>query len=315
MKAFVGGHHGLKPTVGHLMHRDAHQAAQAAVPRDQGQHGVLHAAVASLNDVVFRIGIGADVFVDERHGLLGVIGQGFPVAVERFVLLVDQTKRDAIHLHGLFHEVGVCRPREVNHVIRVVTVYGPWGAVRQGLVGHLGLDAGGGHAVSLGHVQANVKVPPNAMEFASDVWVGVPAVVVEFAKPWVPLRHAVFHALFVHPTGAANLSWDLGLPTHGHRHGLAGLQRLGQRHFQDGAIVVEWGFLATDKDGRHSLPAPLVFRQRRDAAADAPVGVLNRPRTHIHHAAWLKRVEERVPKQLVQRLGLLFVYFTVMLPS
>ena len=63
------------------------------------------------------------------------------------------------------------------------------------------------------------------------------------------------------------------------------------------------------------LPSPFVVGQCDDSAANATIWVGNGPRSNVHHAARLEGVEEQVPKDLVECLGLLLVYATCIVPS
>ena len=273
MQAFVGGDHALEPAVGHFVHRDPHQAAHGALTGDEGDHGVFHAAVASLNHSVLGVGVRSDVFVDERHGSCGVVGKRRPVAVQFRGILVNQSQRHTVHIHRLFHEVRVGCPSKIDHVGRLVPVNRSWRAV--GKAGRLGglLDAGGAHNVALREVNAHVVVAPNAVKLSSDVGIGVPSVVVKLTQLGEPLGHAVFHAFLVHPSGAANLTRHLCGPGELKGHRLSSAERLGQHHFQDGAVFHEVDGLSVDLDPGHALPTPFVFRQGHNAASHASVGV------------------------------------------
>ena len=162
-------------------------------------------------------------------------------------------------------------------------------------------DPRGRHTVAFREVNRHVEVAPNAVELPTDVGVGVPAVVVELAKLREPLRHAVFHALFVHPARSANLSRHLGLPGQVERHGLARAQGLGQLDFQYGAVFHEGHGGSIYFYVLNALPSPLGLRQFRDATSHPTVWIGNGARPHVHHASRLKGVEEQVPKHLVQR--------------
>ena len=255
------------------MDGDAHQAAQRTLAGHQGQHRVFHAAIASLNHVVFRVHVGSNVVVDEGHGPCRVVPKGGPIAVQLWACLVDQTKGHTVHIEGLRDKIRVGRPSEVNDIVGFEPHDGARCAVGHGLVRGRLLDPCGGNHIALGHVKPYIVVAPDAVEFAADVGVAVPTVVVKFAKLGVPLGHAVLHALRVHPTGSADLTWHLGLPCQVKSHGLSRAELFGQVHHEDGAVFFKRDIFSLDLDRLHPLPTPLVFGKLRDAAAHPTVRI------------------------------------------
>ena len=275
VQTFVGGHHGLEPAVGHFVHRHAHQAAQGALAGDEGDHGVFHAPVAALSDGVLRIGIGANVLVDEGHGLGGVSSKCRPIAVNLGVRLVDQSEVHVTHRHGLCDEVGVGGPCKINHILRLEGALRSEGALRPIHRFFGSLHPRGRDHVAFRHVEGHFKVAPNAVKLPADVRVAVPSVVVEFTQARVPLGHAVLDAFLVHPTGPTDLSGNLGRPSQLKRHRLARTKRLGEVHDEDSSVFFEFSVLAKSLHPFHVDPAPFVFGQFHNTAAHPAVGVFD----------------------------------------
>ena len=182
------------------MQRDSAHASQGTLACDEGDHGVFHAPVASLGHRVLRIGVRPNVFVDERHGFGRVPSQGRPIAVNVRIGLVNQVEVDVTDGHGFNDEVWVCRPREINHIVRFKRGLRPRGAWRPFQRFFGSLYSGGSHHVACRHIEGDFKVAPDAVKLPADVGIAVPSVMVKLTQPWVPLGHAVFDAFLVHPT-------------------------------------------------------------------------------------------------------------------
>ena len=236
-------------------------------------------------------------------------GQFVPGAVAG-VRLVDEVQQGTIlHLQGLVDKVGVCRPGEVDdvfgHEVPIDHAFRGRGTIAVSVAAVLRVlqDPGATDHVGGGHVDGHVIVAPHAVEFPADVGVGVPTVVVVFAQPRVPLGHAVFDPLLVHPAGAADLPGNLGVPFEVQADLLARGEGLGQVQPTDGSLRREGGVGFAHAGFPNADPAPFFFGQLDNAVSDAGVRIGDVPAADVHHASRLEGIEKEVERDALQHIG------------
>ncbi len=253
VERFVGSECHLVPTVGHFMRHGGYQPAQLTFSQNEGTHGILHSAIASLDDRIGIKRIPSEMLVEILKGLYYGALQFYPIGCSLVFLIKKMQFGTSRDLDAVVRITRIGRPGKIDHVFgdevpeqfafRLLYRRPRVFIAMSDLIGILKLAGTTDYKFAVDG-NPNIKVSPNTMKFAGNILVGMPSLKIIFCHFWVPLGHRIGNAFPVVSSGSSYLQRYLCFKFHVKNGLCSRKQGFGQDNFQNGLVHLVPNFLS-----------------------------------------------------------------------